>query len=159
LSATLAWFEAARPDPSSKHFHAQTGVHFEEVAEMVDEIRALDAKTTVLLHEAKVALKALATHLKASDHVITVEPEHRVKFLDSLCDQQVTAVGVGYLCGFPMVDAMDEVNGSLFSKFVDGNAIYNENMKIMKGPYFYEPALDQFIPKRIPLFDDAAVIV
>jgi hypothetical protein len=154
LSATFHWFELARPNPTSKQFHTQTGVHFEEVAEMIDEITPTSPKATVLLHEAKVALKALATYLKESDEVITVEPQARTNFLDSLCDQIVTATGVGQHCGFPMVEAMDEVNASNWSKFVDGQPIVNENQKIMKGPDYFKPDLSAFVPVRIPVLLD-----
>lgn len=153
LSATLAWFAEARPAPTSKQFHTQTGVHFEEVAEMLDEIDSISHTAEYLLHDAKVALKALAKYLKENDEVITVEPEKRANFLDALCDQIVTATGVGQHCGFPMIEAMDEVNGSNWSKFVDGKAIVDANGKIMKGPDHWKPDLSTFVPARIPVFD------
>jgi hypothetical protein len=154
LSATFAWFEVARPNPTSKQFHTQTGVHFEEVAEMVEEIRPLTPSATVLLHDAKVALKALATYLKQNDGAITVEPENRKDFLDALCDQIVTSTGVGCHLGFPMVSAMDEVNASNWSKFVDGKPVFDENQKIAKGPAYFKADLAQFLPARIPVLQD-----
>lgn len=154
LSATVRWFELARPAPTSKQFHTQTGVHFEEVAEMIDEITPTSPKATVLLHEAKVALKALATYLKESDEVITVEPQARTNFLDALLDQIVTATGVGQHCGFPMVEALDEVNASNWSKFVDGRPIFDANQKIAKGPDHFKPDLSVFVPSRIPALLD-----
>jgi hypothetical protein len=154
LSTTFAWFEEARPAPTSKQFHTQTGVHFEEVAEMVEEIRPLTAQATVLLHEAKVSLKALATYLKQTDNTITVEPECRTNFLDAICDQIVTATGVAAHCGFPVVEALDEVNASNWSKFVDGKAIVDANGKIMKGPGYFKPDLSAFVPSRITVLND-----
>lgn len=121
---------------------------------MVDEITPCNPQTAVLLHEARVALKALASHLKANDRVITVLPEDRKDFLDSLCDQVVTASGVGQHCGFPVVEALAEVNDSNWSKFVDGKAIVDANGKIMKGPDYFKANLEQFVPQRIPVFDD-----
>lgn len=153
LSATVAWFEEARPSPTSKQFHTQLGVHFEEVAEMVDELSSSDPEAIVLLHEARVALKALATFLKKSDYVVGVEPHARPNFLDAICDQLVTATGVAQHCGFPVVEALDEVNASNFSKFVDGKAIVDANGKIAKGPGHWKPDLSQFVPARIPVFD------
>jgi hypothetical protein len=155
LSATLAWFEAARPQPTSKQFHTQLGVHFEEVGEMVDELTPCNSKTAVLLHEVRVALKALGNHLKATDESVTVLPEDRQDFLDALCDQIVTVTGVGQHCGFPVVDALTEGNRSNWSKFdADGNPIVDANGKIMKGPGYFKPDLGQFVPQRIPVFDD-----
>jgi hypothetical protein len=154
LSATFAWFEEARPAPTSKQFHTQTGVHFEEVAEMLEEITPTAPTAVYLLHDAKVALKALARYLKESDEVITIEPHARPNFLDALCDQIVTATGVAHHCGFPVVEAMDEVNASNWSKFVDGKAIVDANGKIMKGPDYFKPDLSAYAPTRIPVLLD-----
>ncbi|MDR5839300.1 hypothetical protein [Caballeronia sp. LZ034LL] len=153
LSVALAWFQAARPEPTSKQFHTQLGVHFEEVGEMLDTLSPLTSMASWKLHEARVALKALADMLKQHDQLVSVEPANRAKFLDSICDQIVTASGVGHHCGFPVLEAMHEVNESNFSKFVDGIPIFDENLKVKKGPYYWEANLDQFVPVRIPVFD------
>ena len=156
LSATLAWFNEARPAPTNKQFHTQTGVHFEEVGEMIDEISGLNTYADVLLGNARVALRALADYLKAESHVITVKPEDRIDFLDALSDQIVTATGVGQHLKFLMVEAMDEVNASNFSKFVDGKAIYTDpvSQKIGKGPDYFKASLGAFVPARSPALDD-----
>lgn len=153
LSATLAWFEEARPQPTNKQFQTQLGVHFEEVKEMLDAITPLTPQASWMLHDARVALKALGDMLKATEHTITVEPKDRQEFFDGILDQIVTGSGVGQHCGFPVVEALDEVNASNFSKFVDGRALVNEQGKIMKGPDYFKPDLAQFIPARIPVFD------
>ncbi len=107
-----------------------------------------------LVHEARVALRALADHLKKSQHTVTVDPENRSLFLDSICDQLVTGTGVAAHCLFPVVEALNEVNSSNWSKFDEhGNPIVDANGKIMKGPGYFKPNLEQFIPKRIPVFD------
>jgi hypothetical protein len=154
LSATLAWFEAARPNPTSKQFHTQLGVHLEEVGEMLDTLSPLMSQADWKLHEARVALRVLADLLKNNDRVVTVEPKDRQEFLDSLCDQIVTGSGVAAHCGFPVVEAMDEVNASNWSKFVDGKPIVDPNGKIMKGPGYFKPDLAQFLPKRIAVFNE-----
>jgi hypothetical protein len=154
LSDTIRWFALARPNPTSKQFHTQLGVHFEEVGEMIDEITPVAPQAAFLLHEAKVSLKALASYLKASDEAVTVEPHARTNFLDALCDQIVTATGVGQHCGFPMVEAMDEVNASNWSKFVDGLPIVDANGKIMKGPDHFKPDLSAYVPTRSPALSD-----
>lgn len=121
---------------------------------MVEELTPRDSHSAVLLHEARVALKALANFLKANDEVVTVLPEDRANFLDAIIDQIVTGTGVGQHCGFPVVDALAEVNASNFSKFDEGLPIVDANGKIMKGPNYFKASLDQFVPKRIPVFDD-----
>lgn len=146
LANTYQWFVLAHPAPTSKQMHTQTGVHFEEVGEMIDEIVPLNAEADVLLHNAKVAIKALGTFLKKHDNVICIPPENKPNYLDALCDQIVTATGVGRDLGFQMVEALQEVNESNWSKFVDGKPIFDENGKIMKGPDHFKPDLSAFIP-------------
>ncbi|MFP3556394.1 hypothetical protein [Paraburkholderia sp. SIMBA_054] len=121
---------------------------------MLDAITPVSPTAIHLLHDAKVALKALATYLKGADNAITVEPNDRAEFLDAICDQIVTGTGVAQHLGFPLVEAMDEVNASNFSKFVDGKAVVDANGKIMKGPDFYKPDLSQFVPQRIAVLAD-----
>lgn len=144
LSDTFHWFELAHPAPTSKQLHTQTGVHFEEVAEMLEEMKGTDRLTSVLIHSAMTALTVLGDHLKRGDNLFTI-PDRKL-FLDALCDQIVTATGVGRDCHFPMVAALTEVNASNWSKFVDGKPIFNEQGKIMKGPNYFKPDLSAFVP-------------
>ena len=44
----------------------------------------------------------------------------------------------------PILDALHEVNRSNWSKFVDGNPVFDENMKIVKGPNYFKPDLSKF---------------
>ena len=66
------------------------------------------------------------------------------ELLDALCDQIVTAVGVAHMFGMNIEGAMDEVNRSNFSKFVDGKPVFNEHGKIIKGPNYTPPDLTGF---------------
>lgn len=145
LYATAHWFEAAVPEPTNKSLHTQLGVHFEEVAEMVESLRSDDDQTAALLVLAELALSALADRLKTNDDIIVIDEENHIPLLDALCDQIVTAVGVGYMMGFEMVPAMVEVNDSNWSKFVKGAPIFDENQKIQKGPHYFKANLAQFI--------------
>ena len=56
----------------------------------------------------------------------------------ALADQVVTAVGVGHTLGIDVPDAAGRVNASNWSKFVDGQPVFDENGKIAKGPS-YQP--------------------
>ncbi len=143
IQDTYRWFQKAFPTVVSKNVHTQIGVHFEEVVEMLEELGSNDEHTTDLLIAAQTALHALAEHLKESDNVLGVV--HRKRLLDSLCDQVVTATGVAYMQGFRFVEAMDEVNASNYSKFVNGEPVYKANLKLAKGPDFFEPNLLPFI--------------
>ncbi len=147
LWTTKLWFERARPEPTTQHFIAQLGVHFEEVGECIAELEAADITTSILLNEAEQAINALAKHLKqnSAQEIVTVVNEDL--FLDSLCDQLVTATGVGHTRGYDIVDAMVEVNRSNFSKFDEnGQPLFDENKKIIKGPNYSKAVLTPYLP-------------
>lgn len=146
LQQTLGWFQRALPQPGTKNQHTQLGVHFEEVAEMIQEISSQEVDTIYLLVEAQEALKKLATHLKSKDKVIFIKPEQRVDFLDSLCDQLVTATGCAHNFQLDILGGLNEVNNSNWSKFVDGQPIFDANRKIQKGPGYFKPDLSKFVP-------------
>ena len=91
------WFKKAVPEPNNKNIHTQLGVHFEEVAEMLLALSGDDDQTEVLLHNAYLANYLLANHLKNSVGALNLDmtTESKVELLDALCDQIVTATGVG----------------------------------------------------------------
>ena len=68
-----------------------------------------------------------------------------VELLDAICDQIVTAVGVGYMMGFDVESALKEVIRSNNSKMVDGKFVFDENAKIAKPDSFSEPNLKPFL--------------
>jgi hypothetical protein len=145
LLDTFNWFKKAVPNVEPVNFTTQMGVHFEEVAEMIAEVTPADDATRLALVEAKMALVHLADHLKAHPACVNVELENRVDYLDALNDQIVTAVGCGYMAHMDIVGAAHAVNTSNYSKFVDGEPIFNENKKVMKGPDYVKADLTPFV--------------
>lgn len=138
------WFMKAKPEPTTKDFSVQLGVHFEEVAEMIDALNALNPQTAVLLDLAKSSIENLSNHLKTNDMV--VEVRNRIDFVDALADQIVTAIGTGYTIKIDVPGALDEVNESNWSKFdKDGNPIFDDNRKIMKGEGYFKADLANFV--------------
>ena len=143
IRRTVQFFEKAFPNPLSKNFHTQLGVHFEEIAEMIETLRGKNRLTQAMLTQALLATSALAQHLKTSADV--VEVTERTAFLDGLCDQLVTASGVGYMAGMDIVGGFGEVNRSNDSKFDDnGLPILDNNQKLVKGPNYFKPNLKAF---------------
>lgn len=147
---TLEWMQKAKPEPTSKDLSTQIGVHFEEVGEFLTALM-IDTNSTVgqAIHEhAKQTLdhiQILARLLKEHD-VVTISKSDRIEVLDALADQIVTAVGVGHCAGMKIVDALNEVNRSNFSKFdSNGTPILDNNRKIMKGPDYSKPDLSKFV--------------
>lgn len=92
------------------------------------------------------ALRAAIDHvgnLLKKDNNIVIKDS--VELLDSLADQIVTATGVGTLLGMNVPGALAEVNRSNYSKFEDGEPVFNENMKVMKGKDYTPPDLTPYI--------------
>ena len=143
LLNTTMWFEAAVPNPTMKNMHTQIGVHFEEVGEMLETLSPKDHTTRAMLFNTGQSIKMLAKHLKQNDNVLDLTTNLQ-DLLDALCDQLVTAIGTGHMLKLPILDALHEVNRSNWSKFVDGNPVFDENMKIVKGPNYFKPDLSKF---------------
>lgn len=149
---TAQWFAKCFPEPKAKNFHTQTGVHFEEVREMCDAVKTVGASTVWKSIKAAIkwailkwALTSVGDGLKQGEiQLAYIDAE---ELLDALLDQKVTATGVGFMAGFDMDAATKEVDRSNFSKFdSDGNPIFNENLKVMKGPNYTTPNLLPYIP-------------
>lgn len=147
LTRTQEWFEKALPNPPERQFYVQMGVHFEEVVEMIDSLSSINRAGTDLLVGARYALTQLANHLKnVESSNIILHSGDRLEFIDSLCDQIVTATGTGYLANMNIPGGLKEVNRSNFSKFDDdGNPVFKDNGKIGKSPNYTEPDLTPYI--------------
>lgn len=146
IKSIFTWFAIARPAVTTKSFNAQMGTHFEEVGEMIAEIEGLDGETSLLLERAKQAVNELGSHLKnrSKEQIVRVPEENRVRYLDALCDQIVTATGCAYDNHMDIAGALDTVNRSNYSKFVNGKAVFDENGKIAKGPDYFKADLSAY---------------
>lgn len=133
------WFHIAKPKPTNQNVIQQLAYHFEEVAEMCQAIHC--DQMAEFLKELKTELLELDEN-QCTEFLKTTD---RLALLDALCDQQVTANGVGTLLGFDMPSALIEVNESNYTKFEDGKAVINSQGKITKGKNYRKPKLEQFI--------------
>ena len=65
---------------------------------------------------------------------------------DALTDILYVTYGAGHAFGIDLDKCFDEVQNSNMSKLDrDGKPIFNENGKVMKGPNYFKPNLDQFL--------------
>ena len=65
---------------------------------------------------------------------------------DALTDILYVAYGAGHAFGIDLDKCFDEVQNSNMSKLgEDGNPIYNESGKVMKGPKYFKPDLSKFV--------------
>lgn len=138
------WHRRARPEPTAKDFNVQLGCHFEEIAEMVRELRVLKHGSLYVLPEVKTlhdALLVVSNELKTGG--MSLEIRDRKEFLDSLADQIVTTVGVGHCAGMKTSEAVTAVNSSNWSKYdVNGQPLFDANGKIAKGANYHKPVLE-----------------
>jgi len=132
------WFKAAKPEPTDKDICVQLGCHFEEIVEMLDELKEDEANP--IMHE-------IANYMKSPDGGEVVALDDKVNFLDALCDQIVTATGVAYMMGFDIEGALKEVIRSNNSKMVNGKFEFDDNGKIAKPDSYSEPDLTPFLNK------------
>ena len=69
-----------------------------------------------------------------------------VEVADALTDILYVTYGAGHSFGIDLDACFEEVQNSNMSKLdKNGNAIYNEDGKVLKGPYYFEPDLKKFI--------------
>ena len=65
---------------------------------------------------------------------------------DALTDILYVTYGAGHAFGIDLDKCFDEVQNSNMSKLdANGNPIYNENGKVMKGPNYFKPDLSKFV--------------
>lgn len=141
----LDFFRAAIPVPTPRNVTTQLGCHFEEVREMIQSLRPALGHTDAayFVNQAADALHALANMLKADQG--SIGSIDRVEFIDAVADQMVTAIGSAYMFGMDPHGAFNEVNASNLSKFDEnGKPIFDQNMKIIKGPMYRKAVLEPF---------------
>lgn len=143
LVQTQNWFLKAVPSPTIKNISTQMGCHLEEVEEMLQTIYPNGSYDAELLQRAQDAITSLANHMKRKDDAYRIDVS--TDLLDSLADQIVTATGVGTFLGMNVPGALAEVNRSNYSKFEDGEPVFNENKKVMKGKNYTPPDLTPYI--------------
>ena len=65
---------------------------------------------------------------------------------DALTDILYVTYGAGHAFGIDLDKCFDEVQNSNMSKLdQNGNPIYNETGKVMKGPNYFKPDLSKFV--------------
>ncbi len=65
---------------------------------------------------------------------------------DALTDILYVTYGAGHAFGIDLDKCFDEVQNSNMSKLgINGEPIYNESGKVMKGPNYFKPDLSKFV--------------
>ena len=140
----LDFFKKGFPESGPKNFRTQLGIHLEELAEMLATIDGTSTGDMLLIGVLQKATHDAGEHFKNSDGEIIIKD--RVAFLDGVCDQMVTAIGLGRHAQMNIVGAFKEVNRSNNSKFGEnGEPLLDKNLKLMKGPNYSKPDLKPFV--------------
>ena len=77
---------------------------------------------------------------------VALEEKNLKEVADALTDILYVTYGAGHAFGIDLDKCFEEVQSSNMSKLgKDGKPIYNEDGKVMKGPYYFKPKLERFI--------------
>ena len=77
---------------------------------------------------------------------VAMKNKDLLEVADALTDILYVAYGAGHAFGIDLDKCFEEVQNSNMSKLgEDGNPIYNEDGKVMKGPKYFKPDLGKFI--------------
>ena len=77
---------------------------------------------------------------------IAIDTKNLVEVADALTDILYVTYGAGHSFGINLDKCFDEVQQSNMSKLDDnGNPIYNDLGKVMKGPKYFKPDLSKFL--------------
>tara|TARA_B100000700_G_scaffold201146_1_gene221280 strand:- start:153 stop:521 length:369 start_codon:yes stop_codon:yes gene_type:complete len=75
-----------------------------------------------------------------------IEDKDILEVADALTDILYVTYGAGHAFGINLDKCFDEVQQSNMSKLgTDGEPIYNEAGKVMKGPNYFKPDLSKFL--------------
>lgn len=143
LESIKEWFEKAVPQPKIENQMMQIGCHFEEIKEMCHAMNLYC--DDVVTQE----LRFKTNCLSYKRGIENMDGKAKAAVLDALCDQIVTAVGVGYMLGFDITAALAEVNASNWSKFQDGRPVFDGSGKIAKGVGYFKPNLTEFLGRGV----------
>lgn len=140
IGSIARWHQAAHPEPTEANLRVQIGVHVEEVAEFLDSLIGLNPDGETALTGARALMHMLADRIKSGEYDVAIG--NRKEALDAICDQIVTAVGVGHCAGFKTVEAISRVDESNWTKTVNGVFLRDQNGKITKPPTYKAPNME-----------------
>ena len=77
---------------------------------------------------------------------VAIDSKNLIEVADALTDILYVTYGAGHAFGINLDRCFDEVQQSNMSKLDDnGNPIYNDSGKVMKGPKYFKPDLSKFL--------------
>lgn len=95
---------------------------------------------TLITEEYKELVEALED---ATTHI--QNPRARTEALKELADLVYVSFQLAAACGWELDEALDRVHQSNLSKLVDGKPVKREDGKVLKGPNYQPPHLDDLV--------------
>ncbi|QRV01415.1 nucleoside triphosphate pyrophosphohydrolase family protein [Arcanobacterium phocisimile] len=116
-----------KPNSDRERVHMRLGLVAEEFAELVGAVYG--AKSRSIIEE---AWEESRTH---DDHT-----RDTIEVADALGDLVYVIYGMALELGIPLTDVLEEIHASNLSKLdANGEPIYREDGKVLKGPNFFQP--------------------
>ena len=85
-----------------------------------------------------------------SELKLAIQDKDMTEIADALTDILYVTYGAGHAFGIDLDKCFNEVQNSNMSKLdKNGEPIYNENGKVLKGPNYFKPDLKKFLWKTI----------
>ena len=129
---------------------------FQEAMEQPIDIpmssKELMLRMSFIDEEVKELRDEVVTAVKELGDTAEVSHELRANILKELGDVMYVASGFAVTFGLPISRAFDRIHASNMSKMVDGKAIKNDEGKVMKGPNYKPPLLDDLVSNQLELF-------
>jgi predicted HAD superfamily Cof-like phosphohydrolase len=107
-------------------------------------IEAMALRTRLILEEWTETLQAISEWESATDETRTHAAA--VEILDGLTDLLYVTYGAAYTFGLDIDEAFKRIHESNMSKLgADGKPIYRDDGKVIKGPNYQPPTLDDIV--------------
>ena len=120
--------------------------NFEDVRLFMKTYRQEVKTKSMIPKESVVQLRYKLIKEELNELQIALERKDLLEVADALTDILYVTYGAGHAFGIDLDKCFAEVQKSNMSKLgEDGQPIFNEHGKVMKGPNYFKPNLKQFI--------------
>jgi hypothetical protein len=144
------WFDLTSPSPTSHQSHAQIASHLDGVSEMLTALQGVGRSFEIReqVRFSADVLTFIQRQIKAERHgaELVLPDLNTADVLKNLCDQIIAIVGIAHVMRLDIAGALHEVMRSNESNLDEnGEAIFNEQLRLVKGPRYSAPDLTSFI--------------
>lgn len=105
----------------------------------------LEFRYSLILEEVKELGEEVAYAMAESKFKDGIPEKVKIRMLKELADIQYVISGFALTFGLPLQEAFNRVHRSNMSKFVNGKPVFNDKGKVMKGPNYAPPNLEDLI--------------